>query len=335
MRYKRVFNEIMREYETSRNKAAADLSLRQDEAYKKLPRLLEIDKELGVLGVGLAKLALSGNNEEMEKTRLKSKELREERKRVLALNKLADISSPKFNCEKCSDTGFVKVSPGSGSTYCTCLKQRLINEYYNLSNMKEVLADENFDTFDFRLFTTDIVESEGLSTRKNMELINRQTTNFVQNFGKNFENLLLYGETGLGKTFICHCIAKDLLDMGFTVLYLTAPRLCRFIEDYRFNRNSLDEPDEMFHAIDEVDLLIIDDLGTEISTVVTSAAIFDIINGRLLTRKPTVISSNLSPGELVNQYSERIVSRFLGNYELIKFFGNDIRVKKKYANVRM
>jgi DNA replication protein DnaC len=112
------------------------------------------------------------------------------------------------------------------------------------------------------------------------------------------------------------------------------PRLCKVIEDSRFNRASLAEPEEMLDAVDTVDLLVLDDLGAEISSLITSAALFDIINQRLLTRRPTLISTNLTTNELAVQYSERIVSRFLGNYQLIKFFGEDIRVKKKYGGTR-
>jgi len=325
----------MREYETARSQAEALLAERKAIAYESIPRLAEIEKSLGMLGVNLAKFALAGDANALKKARELSAHLKEEQQVLLAKNGFSDGLVPFYKCKQCADTGYIHTTSTSSAIMCACLKQRFIDEYYNLSNMKAVLKDENFDTFDIRLFSTQLIESEGLSPRKNMEEICRDTTAFVQNFGKVFVNLLLYGETGLGKTFICHCIAKDLLDNGHTVLYLTAPRLCKFIEDYRFNRESLHEPHEMMEAIDDADLLILDDLGTEISTVITSAALFDIINQRLITRKPTVISTNLSSNGLVSQYSERIVSRFLGNYEMIKFFGDDIRVKKKYTGLRI
>jgi DNA replication protein DnaC len=242
---------------------------------------------------------------------------------------------PVFACENCKDTGYISGSPGVAATACVCLKQKLINEYYSLSNMREVLRAENFDNFDIRLFSTKIVEHEGLSPRANMESNYRIAITFVQKFDEEFQNLLLYGETGLGKTFLSNCVAKDLLDAGKTVLYLTVPRLCKVIEDSRFNRDSLAAPDEMLDAVDTVDCLVLDDLGTEISTVITSAALFDIINQRILSRKPTVISTNLTLDDLARLYSERIVSRFLGNYQIIKFFGEDIRVKKRFSGLRI
>ncbi|MCL1843347.1 MAG: ATP-binding protein [Defluviitaleaceae bacterium] len=334
MGYKAVFREIMRDYEKKRERVSAAFFSRREEIYKNTPRLAEIDKNLGEIGLNLARIALSGDADALANTRKIADGLKAERLSLLAKKgEGEDFLIPAHDCKTCADTGFITHEPGSPAITCACLKQRLIEEHYSISNLRRVLNDENFDTFDIRLFSTKMIESEGLSPRANMETNYRIATSFVQNFNDEFQNLLFYGEPGLGKTFICHCIAKDLLDAGRTVLYLTAPRLCKVIENYRFNRNSLSEPDEMLEAVDEVELLVLDDLGAEISTVVTSAALFDIINQRLLTQKPTVISTNLSPVALASQYSERIVSRFQGNYEIIKFFGDDIREKKKYGGL--
>lgn len=335
MSYKNVYREVKREFEGLRARAEENQTARREEAYKKAPRLREIDRELGEIGLSLARLALSGDTASAANARIASDALKNERLALLSQKKIKDdYTAPKFSCKKCSDTGYIK-KPGTGSVACACLKQRLINEYYSLSNMRDVLREENFDTFDISLFSTKIIEKEGLSPRANMETNHRIAVTFVQNFNSDFQNLLLYGETGLGKTFLSHCIAKDLLDAGHTVLYLTVPRLCKVIEASRFNRDTLSAPDEMLEAVDEADLLVLDDLGAEISTVITSAALFDIINQRLLTRRPTVISTNLSLNALEAQYSERIVSRFMGHYQTVKFFGEDIRVKKKFSKLRI
>jgi DNA replication protein DnaC len=152
---------------------------------------------------------------------------------------------------------------------------------------------------------------------------------FVENFNTETANLLLYGASGLGKTFVCHAITKALLEGGFTVLYLPAPRLTRAIEDARFARERSEDAAEMLRAVDDADLLVVDDLGVEVPTIVTASALFDIINQRLLMRKSTVISTNLSPTELRDNYSDRLISRFNGSYEFIKFFGDDLRFLKK------
>ncbi|MCL2049045.1 MAG: ATP-binding protein [Defluviitaleaceae bacterium] len=334
MSHKNAYREVMRDLQVSRERAEAVHLVQVEEAYKKSPKLREIDKRLSEIGLSLSRLMLCGDMGGVEKAREKAAALRSERLSLLAKNRKLS-PKPAYACADCSDTGYLPQDVGLPAIACTCLKQRLIEKYYSLSNMYGVLKEENFDSFDISLFGGEIIEAEGLSPRTNMEKIHRNAVGFVQKFDEVFQNLLLYGEAGLGKTFISHCIAKDLLDAGKTVLYLTVPRLCKVIEDSRFNREALAAPDEMLEAVDEVDLLILDDLGAEISTLITSAALFDIINQRLLARKPTVISTNLTPNALAAQYSERIVSRFLGNYQMLKFFGEDIRVKKKYGGLRM
>ena len=334
MTYKAAFRKVMKDYEMARDHAHSLLEERRAEVYRNIPKIAEIDHALSKLGANLAKLALAGDENGIKQLREQSTELKENR-RILLQNTVGEnYLTAVYRCMNCMDTGYIQGSPNSPTARCKCLNQRLIDEYYSLSNMKNVLSEENFDTYDIRLFSTDVIPSEGLSPYANMQTIYRYAMQFVTEFGNEFDNLLLYGEPGLGKTFVCHCIAKDLLDAGRTVLYQTAPRLCRVLEDYRFNRGTMAEPDEMLAAVDEVDLLIIDDLGAEIPTVVTSAALFDIINKRLLARKHTVISTNLTPTALSAQYSERLVSR-LFNYKMIKFFGEDIRVKKKYGGLCM
>ncbi|MCL2456214.1 MAG: ATP-binding protein [Defluviitaleaceae bacterium] len=329
--HKNAFREVMRELHVSRERAENLHAAQLEEAYKKNPKLREIDKKLAEIGISLSRLAISGDLDGVKKAREKSDVLRKERLSLVA--KIKNFS-PQFACKICSDTGYAPQKSGVLAVFCACLKQRLIEKNFSLSNMYEILKEENFENFDLRLYSTEIIENEGLSPRDNMKKIYRNATGFVEKFDEVFQNLLLYGEAGLGKTFVSHCIAKDLLDAGKTVLYLTVPRLCKVIEDARFHRDSLAAPDEMLDAVDSVDLLVLDDLGAEISTLVTSAALFDIINQRLLVRKSTVISTNLSSNALAAQYSERIVSRFLGNYQMIKFFGDDIRVKKKYGGLR-
>ena len=335
MSYKAAFSQVMKDYEEARNRAELLLEERKAEAYRLVPEVADIDRTLAKLGASLARMALAGDTNGINQAMAQAQSLKEKRLTLLKNTVGEDYLTAVHRCQACQDTGYLPSDPGQPALRCPCLKQRLINEYYSLSNVKEALQEENFDTYDLRLFSQNILPREGLSPYTNMQTVYRLSTQFVTDFDKEFNNLLLYGEPGLGKTFVCHCIAKDLLDAGKTVLYLTAPRLCKVLEDYRFNRESLTEPDAMLSAIDEVDLLILDDLGAEFSTIVTSAALFDIINQRLLTRKHTVISTNLTPETLAAQYSERIVSRFAGAYQMIKFFGEDIRVKKKYGGLRM
>jgi len=334
MGYKTAYKDVMRQYEALREKAADLLKNRRDMVYTTIPKLAEIDNEISATGISSVKLALAGDAKGLKKARAKAVQLEQAKEELLAENGIAkDYFTAIYNCMLCQDTGYLPAQAGHANLRCACLKQRLIEEHYSLSNIKGILEEENFEHFDHRYFSPQKIESEGLSPRTNMQNNYHLAMNFVNDFETKFGNLLLYGDTGLGKTFVCHCIAKDLLDKGHTVLYLTAPRLFKIIEDYRFNRGSMADPDEMIDAVTDVDLLILDDLGAEFITVITTSALFDIVNQRLLAKKHTVISTNLSPDELEGYYSERIISRFTGNYLMMKFFGEDLRVRKKYGGI--
>lgn len=332
MGYKTVYRDLMKYYEATRENAETLLQQRKESLYQNFPRLAEIDVAIAALGLSLVRQTLAGNISEAKEAKLKAATLEQEKKEIMSLNNVPDdYLSVVYECPLCKDTGYLSMIEGARAERCSCLKQRLVEEYYSLSNVKGILGEENFDTFDFRCFSPAVIADEGISPQNHMGAVHRMATDFVNEFSTGFNNLLLYGAAGLGKTFICHCIAKDLLDAGHTVLYITAPRLFKIIEDYRFNREALEEPTEMMDAITDVDLLILDDLGAEFMTVVTSSALFDLVNQRLLSRKPMVISTNLPPDELVHHYSARIVSRFTGYYRMIKFIGEDIRIMKKYG----
>ena len=321
---------ILNEYAMLRAHAEQAVQDFKEDVYKKAPRLKEVDLTLRQLGLKLARLAAGGDLELVKMNEEKVNILRNERKIILRELKISDSRfSPNYICSNCKDTGYVSKNPAAIPVMCKCFKQKLINAHYSLSNLDQVLDEENFDNFDIRLFSDILDENEGLSPRKNMERVYLIATNFTRGFGSEFDNLLLYGETGLGKTYVCHAIAKELLDSGFTVLYLTAPRLIRIIEKSRNFYEDQSENIELLKTIDDVDLLILDDLGTEVMTVVTIAALFDIINHRLITKKPMVISTNLDQNSLMEHYSERIVSRFIASYQIVKFFGKNIRISKK------
>ena len=332
--HKTFAKEILNEYGLLRAKAEQAAQNFKEGVYAKAPRLKEADIMLRQLGLNLARIAAGGDSLQIKMCEEKITELRSERKAILKELKISEPKFfPKYNCSNCKDTGYVSKNIAQVPAMCKCFKQKLINAHYSISNLDQVLGEENFDNFDFRLFSDIVDENEGLSARKNMEIIYRIATNFTKGFGKEFNNLLLYGETGLGKTYVCHAIAKELLDAGFTVLYLTAPRLIRLIEKSRNFYEDQSENIEMLKTIDEVDLLILDDLGTEVMTVVTIASLFDIINHRLITKKPMVISTNLDQNGLTEHYTERIVSRFIASYQIVKFFGKNIRISKKEASI--
>ncbi len=331
MAHKQALKEILREYEMDRLLAKRELDRRKSELYEKIPRLEEIDSRLTKLGITLSKIILSegGNSETFFEFRENIKILKEEKLEILNENGYNESYFENiYKCMECKDTGYV------GNKKCKCLTQKLVERYYNISNVNKIIEKENFDMFDFRYYSEEVDSKTGVSPLSNMQNIYSSCMSFITNFDKiingNLENLLFYGETGLGKTFLCNCIAKDILDKGKTVLYVTAPQIFKKIEDFRFGREMIDTPNEQINMIFLVDLLIIDDLGSEFPTMVTSTELFNIINTRILESKPTIISTNFSLGEFQDNYSDRIVSRLFGNYKMMHFFGDDIRVKKKH-----
>jgi len=224
----------------------------------------------------------------------------------------------QYHCTQCQDRGFLT----TGSK-CSCLKQQLINKAYSMSNLTDILTKENFQSFNIDLFSNDPVAGQDMSPRENMLQIANVCEGFVFNFEKyNEENLLFYGPTGLGKTFLTNCIAKALLDKGKIVVYQTAFKIFEVLEAIRFH-NAQDK--SSYQLLFDADLLIIDDLGTEITNTFTNSELFNIINSRLLANKKTIISTNLTLKDIMTNYDDRIFSRLFSKYTLLKFYGKDLR----------
>jgi len=321
--------QVWRELEQERLRAEKKLAERMAFLYDALPEVKALDDEMAEIGLTIAKLVLRPNTAaDAGVLQRRSMELSERRAALLYDNGYDDTYfDDVFGCAECKDTG----KTNGGRERCRCIKQRIVSKYYEMSNLGKVLERENFDTFNLNYYSDVPDISRGISPRDNMSQNFNMANKFVNNFDTKFDNLLMYGNTGLGKTFLSNCIAKELLDAGKTVLYTTAGQLFRIVENQRFGRGE-DEKDTAYLAlITEVDLLIIDDLGTEFLTVVTTSELFGYINTRLLTEKSTIISTNLAPGDFEEHYSDRITSRLFGHYSQLGFFGDDIRVAVKYG----
>lgn len=321
-----IINDILREYEKKRDKALYEQKLRQNEVYSKIPRLKEIDKLISKTGLMISKAIINNPQDydyKIEEIKNKLEELKREKAILLTENNIPlEYMDINYECNKCKDTGFLK----DGSK-CSCFKQALINRAYKMSNLEHTLYKENFQTFNINIFSDKPFENEKVTPRENMQNILSICEGFVFNFDEdNEENLLFYGTTGLGKTFMCNCIAKALLDKGKIVIYQTAFKILEIIEEYRFKRNSnKDEHKLDYELLFDADLLIIDDLGTELVNTFTNTEIFNIVNSRLIKGNKTIISTNLSPMEISNTYTDRIFSRILSKFTPIRFFGPDLR----------
>ena len=238
----------------------------------------------------------------------------------------ADYLDEIFTCPDCKDTGYINGNP------CHCFKEEVIKLLYSRSELQEILERENFDTFDYSLYSEDFIDdATGISAAENIETVVDHCHYFINHFDKTFDNLLFYGRAGTGKTFLINCIAKELIEKSYSVIYLSAVQLFDLMAGYSFHREnhsvySQISMDELIHC----DLLIIDDLGTEMTNSFTDSALFDCLNERLVHHKSTIISTNLSLRGLQERYEERIFSRTAGNYTPLKIFGDDIRIHKNY-----
>jgi DNA replication protein DnaC len=326
MSYNQAYGEVLRQYERDRSYARLMREERRRALHEQAPETQALEQEIAELGVLLMKALLAYGAASPEVTAVKADLARKvARKQEIYKSLGVPETDPGCLCPDCGDTGYV------GREKCHCLRQRLIEKHYDVSNARRALATENFNTFDLSCYDTAVDESAGVSPRANMETLYAHCVAFAENLaaGKEGGNLLFYGHTGLGKTFMCNCVAKAALDAGRTVLYVTAPQFFKKIEQVRFNRDEVAEPEAQAALVYECDLLILDDLGSEFDTRVTTAELFNLLNTRLLQGKSTIISTNLPIHDLQEQYSDRIVSRLFGNYKMMRFFGEDIRLKKK------
>jgi len=313
-----AFENILKEYDEKRLKSARDLQARRAYIEDHIPRVREIENEIADISVKGAIIRIGGGTFD-NKAQVAS--LREEKTKVLqqAGFSLNDLE-PHYECEKCNDTGYIE------SNMCSCLKMRITDVLYENSNIKEILKEENFDHYSFRYYP----EGQALTVA---EQAVKTAHGFVENFADSSDNLFITGGTGVGKTFLTNCIAKELIDRGYFVVYLSAVRLFDILSDITFGNKKNDSEgvsgDYIKNYLYKCDLLVIDDLGTEMVNSFVSTQLFDCVNERLLSRKHTIISTNLSLDQLQYNYSERLVSRIVNKYTLIKLFGDDIRMKKK------
>ena len=328
-----TLKEILSQYEQKKLKAEMDARKKKENLYEKYPKLQQIEDKIISLTLSTAKELIQNNDKTiLASTNEEINKLREEKNKLLkSLNIPDNYFEPNYECNLCKDTGYITNSDFT-VTMCNCLKQRLYNEQFNKANMSN-LDTQNFNTFSDQ-FYSDKVDNEkyhvNISPRENINLIKDICINFINNFDdKEQKNLLFTGNTGLGKTFLSSCIANEIIKKGKNVLYQTAPVMLDSIIDYRFGKT---KASNIIDSILNVDLLIIDDLGTESMNNVKFAELFNIINTRLLNQNKitkTIISTNLSLNNLYKNYDERIVSRIVGNYDICYFFGEDIRFKKR------
>lgn len=317
------YQQIMRIYEARRLSNYRTHEQRKKDIYITIPRIRELDQQMTHNSITLGKkLILKDDLALREDYRNQNSALAQEKRRLLRESGYPDnYLEPIYQCSKCQDTGYIGQEP------CSCLQQAIIDLLYTGSNMDKILARENFKMFREDYYSDQLTANGLPSPRLNIQKIVKHCKAFISRF-PNHENILFQGSTGVGKTFLSHCIAKEIMDRGYTCVYMTAFQLFDTLAKHTFGKEKDSKQEISADLIFQCDLLIIDDLGTEMMNKFVISQLFQCLNQRLIEEKSTIISTNLSLQEFRNIYSERIFSRIIENYSWHQIYGDDIRFKK-------
>lgn len=326
---KEIYDLAAQKLDKIRRESVNKADQRRKAFYQKYPRAMEIDKLLSSTAIEAARAVLNGENTKEQLIRLKASNLalQEELKGILkSANLEPDYLDIHYACNYCKDEGYVD------GIMCSCMKQLLRKETYNKLNSLSPLSLCSFDSFYTDYYSETPIREGGPSPKKRMEDILRYCKNYAANFTIDSQSLLMQGATGLGKTHLSLAIAKVAINKGYGVIYGSTPNIIAKLEKERFRFSKDSECYDSDEHLINCDLLILDDLGTEFSTSFSNATIYNIINSRIMANKPSIISTNLSLRELEKSYTERLVSRIIGNTVRLEFLGNDVRQKKKLNN---
>ena len=317
------YNAIMRIYNQRQFQDKYEQDQRREEVYQKVPQIRQIEDEISSQSVRCARKLLDGDTNAKEELKQHIEDLREQKEVLLsAFGFPADYMEMHYACPECQDTGYVD------GRKCRCFKKEEIRLLYSQSNIEEVLLRENFDSFSYEYYDDRVVIPEiQMTVADYMRQVHTWCKEYVENFEKKGGNLIFTGSTGVGKTFLTNCIAKALIDQYQSVIYLSSNDLFDVFSKNKFHYDTEEEMKDMYQYILDCDLLIIDDLGTELNNTFVSSQLFYCINERLLRKKSTIISTNLSMTMLRDTYSDRISSRIISQYSIIPLYGDDIRTK--------
>ncbi|MBP3359896.1 MAG: ATP-binding protein [Clostridia bacterium] len=322
-----IADKIFAEYDQLRSKEALLKNKRVNEIHERFPELEEIRREIASAGIEHAvKMSKNPEDEAVIREALSDrlKELETRKRIILEENNIPeDYDRIRYHCELCRDTGFVD------NEKCRCYKARLMKYSYERSNLSVYMKNATFDSFDFKYFS-DTPEKDGISSLTRIKKAYNEARNMCESFESYEKSLLFFGGAGLGKTYLSGCIANSLIEKGYSVLYMTSGRLFELLENKKFNKLQNENDEENIAAAYDSDLLIIDDLGTEIPSRLTASFLYDIVNERIMAGKKMIISTNLSMDELSRDYTPRFVSRLFENFYAVKFVGKDIRKQKMY-----
>lgn len=319
----KILSRAMARFDEDKQRRARQFRERQQQLFAREPELADIDRRLRGTMSQIITRALKGGRDPVPAIHaIRDENLALQRRRgelLTALGYPADYLEEKPRCARCGDAGFLP-----DGSMCACLRSYYAREQIaELSHMLDI-GSQSFDTFRLDYYSTDrggLPRSPREAAQRNLEICQ----SFARDFRPGKQNLLLFGAPGLGKTFLSACIARVVSEDGFSVVYDTAGHIFSQFEAAKFRRDDVDEPDESVERCMACDLLILDDLGSEFTSPFVQAALYQVVNTRLIDGKHTVISSNLDPEGIRQRYSAQVASRFQGEYLCLGFLGEDIR----------
>ena len=294
-------------------------------AYERLPRLREIDRQLRITMAMAAQAVFSQGGDvqsAMEEVKQKNLALQQERQQLVHLYFEEGYLDDSPICDRCGGSGYV------GATMCECLAELCRQEQKKELTFLNV-GRETFDQFRLDYYADEVDPKLGVNIRSVMERTYQTCRKYAYDFTEKAGNLLFSGDTGLGKTFLSACIARTVADRGYSVVYESAGHLFSKLERAKFSGDEAAREEARKYS--DCDLLIVDDLGTEMPGQFVTSALYNLVNDRLLAGKPMIISTNLNTDDLAKRYSSQIASRLRGSFTRVAFLGEDIRVKKNWG----
>lgn len=319
------YNAIMRIYNQRQFQNKYEQDQRIAEIYERIPQIRQLEDAMSTQAVACARRLLDGDMKAKQVLKSQLEDLREQKTVLLrAYGYAPDYMEMRCCCPQCQDTGYVE------GKKCRCFKKEEIALLYAQSNIQEILERENFSAFTFEYYDNkEVIPQIGMTVVDYMKQVYGWCREYVEGFAAKGGNLIFTGSTGVGKTFLTNCIAKELIDRYQSVIYLPSGDLFEIFSKNKFRHDTEEDMQDMYRHILDCDLLIIDDLGTELNNSFVSSQLFYCINERLIRKKGTIISTNLSMDMLRDTYSDRISSRIISQYSIIPLYGGDMRTKKR------
>ena len=309
---------IKEEYNGKYLRAQENARMRRAEVQLAIPEIARVDREMSLVGFEIMEAAMRNDAQMLDAAKAKNLALSEKKRDLLeAAGYPRDYTEIKYECEACGDTGAID------NRMCSCMRRKLVEAGIESSGMGDLIRNQSFENFSLEYY------KQSPDVFKRMSMIYNLLRKYAEDFdAKASGNIAMFGGTGLGKTHLSSAVARSVIERGYDVYYVGAQGMISDFEYNRFGNGSVANSDGDLEKYTECDLLIIDDLGTEVSNQFTTSCLYNVINTRLNKKKQTIISTNLSQDEFRKRYWDRITSRVFGEYMILPFVGTDIRSQK-------